>query len=373
MAYHAPGLIEELSSEAIAAWNTHLSALFQGQIAVAKRLVTPDANRAWLFDPISEGTTGTAAATVDWLAFPKRVSESGMTPSQGWALVDDDRNRHEEYCEWEVTRNGDQIIRVTFTCETQDYYEFLFKNNDRLLLELYRRHVSPNVHLADLSLNGAYDPQNAWNFPQNRGVRGLIMHMAQRNNSFGAAVNLSAVATWPRVTDTGAPIVGEQELIECAQFGEAVRHSDPHIGSEINKLVRAGNDVSFADPVGLYIHRVDLSDFEVPQGRSAEELMRVVRGSSDHMLRVIFEAPAGSGFTLSDVRIGGSRIRFGSQIAEKVNIRIRGIARPATAQAPTLRCNNKVARSLVGAGDINADSPVTFTRRAQSMSVLSPE
>lgn len=377
MAYGAPGLIEELSPAAQEAWNAHLSALFQSQIGFAKRLVEPDAARAWLFDPIADSSGEMAEASIDWIAFPKRVSESGLPPSQGWQLVDGDRNRHEEYCEWEVARDAsNRVVRITFTCETEDYYDFLSNTDEALLLDLYRRHVSPNVQLADLRLaNGTYNPQNPWNYPQNGGARGLIMHMAQVNNSFGAAVNLSAVATWPRVSDQGLPIIGEQELIACARFGERVRHSDPHIGSEINKLVRSGNEVGFADPVGLYMDRIDLSDFEVPDGVAPTDLVRVVRGSADYMLRVIFEAPVDSGFTLYDVRIGGDRIRFGSQVAEKVNVRIRGIARSVAERAPALRCDNSTGTLFLGATDADLNTLSTMSKRRVSagISILSDE
>lgn len=377
MMYSAPGRIEELSPAMLQAWNERLSKLFQSQIEVARRRVEPDAARAWLFDPIADGTDGTSEATISWTAFPKRVSGSGLPPSQGWRLVDADRNAHEEYCEWEVARDAsNRVVRVTLTCETEDYFEFLSDNDEALLLDLYRRHVSPNVKLDDLrSANGAYNPQNRWNYPQNGGARGLMMHMGQVNNSFGAAVNLSAIASWPRVNDQGAAILGEQELIACARFGDAARHSDPHIGSEINKLVRGGAEISFADPVVLYMDSIDLSDFEAPDGVSPGDLMRVVRGSADHMLRVIFEAPPGSGFILEDARIGGSRIRFGSQIAEKVNVRIRGIARPAAERAGALRCDNRPGAVFLDAAeaDFTTLSAVTKSRLSATLSSLSAE
>lgn len=377
MAYHAPGNIDELSEAALADWNADLSVLFAGQIGFARRLIEPDAGRAWLFDPIESGADGTVQAAIDWIAFPKRVSSSGLPPREGWKLVDDDRNLHEEYCEWEVARDAaGKVVRVTLTCETEDYYDFLFRSEQALLLDLYHRHVSPQVTIGQLKRpDGSYDPQNAWNFPRSGAARGVIMHMGQRNNSFGAAVNLSAVATWPRANGAGAPIVGEQELIACARFGEAQRHSDPHIGSEINKLVRAGNEVSFADPVGLYIDRIDLSDFELPAGTQASQLMRVVRGDADHMLRVIFEAPAGSGFALGDVRIGGERIRFGSQIAEKTHIRIRGIARPAGQPAPLIGCDDRPTHKLLMATELPSASPVMaeMSRLNSPTSILSPE
>lgn len=376
MAYHAPGNIDELSPAVLDQWNRTLSDLMQSQIGIAQRLLNPDAPRAWLFDPIADGVEGVIEKTIDWIAFPKRVSNSGLPPAQGWDSVDNNRDLHEEYCEWEVARNPEgKVVRVTFTCETEDYYNFLFDHDQALLLQLYHQHVSPNVQLAQLTRAGRYDPQNVWNYPQLGGARGLIMHMAQRNNSFGAAVNLSAIASWPRVDDNGQPIIGEQALIECAPFGAAERHSDPHIGAEINALVRAGNEISFADPVGLYIDRVDLSDFDVPDGVAATDLMRIVRGTPEFMLRIIFEAPAESGFTLSDVRVGDERIRFGSQIAEKIQVRIRGIARPADTAAPVVRCDNQVRRQLIAATDLPADptAAASPSRTVARMSALSPE
>ena len=40
-------------------------------------------------------------------------------------------------------------------------------------------------------------------------------------------------------------------LIKCAQFGDAVRNSDPKIGFQVNQLARAGFLITLADPVGI--------------------------------------------------------------------------------------------------------------------------
>lgn len=340
MSYGAPGNMDELSAPQLEAWNRTLSDLFAGQISIAAEEQGSSSGRAWLFNPIESGVAGTTEATISWTAFPKRISEDAATPREGWVQADADRNQQEEYCEWEVARDParqNKVMRAIFTTEAEDYYHFLAKEDPALLLDLYRRHVSPDVEIADLLSGSAYDAQNRWNYPQQSGSRGTLMHMGQVNNSFEAAVNLAGVASWPRVNDDGQPVTGEQALIDCRPFGSERRHSDPHIGAEINALVRAGNEVSFADPVGLYIHAIDQSDWETPDGSDPADWYRVERGGDGHMLRVVFEAPSND-LILGDVLISGVPVRFGGQIAEKLQIRIRGIARPAAQAAPRLQC-----------------------------------
>jgi hypothetical protein len=44
------------------------------------------------------------------------------------------------------------------------------------------------------------------------------------------------------------------------------------------------------------------------------------------ILRLEYEVPAGAGFVVGDIRIGGRRIDWGGQLAEHVTCRIGGIA-----------------------------------------------
>jgi hypothetical protein len=378
MSYSAPGKMTELNPQLLAKWNVFLSKIFEREIKTAKEEAQPPASRAWIYDPIATGVGNATEANISWTAFPKRISDQSPVPGQAWARADNNRNNQEEYCEWEVARDtgpDNKILRVTLTCETADYYTFLAKEAPDLLLSLYRKHVSPQVELSDLISNNQYVPQNKWNYPQLSGMHGVVMHMAQINNSFRAAVNLSAIATWPRVDSNGVPITGEQELIACSPFGDSARHSDPHIGAQINALVRAGNEISFADPVGLYMDSFDTSDWETPDGSPAENLIRIVRGSREFALRVVFEAPAGAGFSLGDVLIGGRKIRFGGQIVEKVRVRIRGIARPAASPALKLTCGSKVASlhagNLIQAGELLTSH--LHGRLSPTISIISPE
>jgi hypothetical protein len=377
MSYMSPGNLNELSDALLVRWNSELSRIFADQIKVARAESRPPSSKAWLYNPITAGGGNPVPASITWTAFPKRIADESPTPARAWERADNNRDNQEEYCEWEVVRDASpekKVVRATFSCETQDYYTFLAKEAPDFLLSLYRQHVSPQVVLSDLIVGGKYQPQNNWNYPQNASAHGIIMHMAQTNNAFEAAVNLTAIATWPRADGQGHPITGEQELIACRPFGDSRRHSDPHIGAQINALVRAGNEVSFADPVGLYMDSFDTSDWETPDGRPPEALMRIVRGSRDFALRVVFEAPQGSGFALGDVRIGGRKIQFGGQIAEKIRIRIRGIARPAQTQAPTLGCRGSVQTlNLASLARADVEAHLSASRISHAISMMSPE
>jgi hypothetical protein len=375
MTYSAPGKMDELDAGLLAAWNRELSNIFEGQIALAREEADPPSDRAWLYNPIGDTGAEAAEADISWTAFPKRIADESSSQQRAWERADGNRNNQEEYCEWEVARDpeqGNKVVRVTFSCETEDYYRFLAAEAPDLLLELYRRHVSPLVELDDLVVAGRYQPQNRWNFPQSAGARGVLMHMAQRNNAFAAAVNLAAVASWPRVDDGGRPITDEQALIACRPFGDERRHSDPHIGAQINALVRSGNEISLADPVGLYMDSFDTSDWETPDGSPATDCLRVVRGTEAFALRVVAEAPAGADFVLGDVRIAGRRIGFGGQIAETMRIRLRGLARPAAVPAPELTCGGRPAAPAPGP-HAGAGLAAPASRRSDTVTILSPE
>lgn len=343
--YSGPGNTGELTGPLVQKWTDKLSDVFDQGIAVAKSEPNPPSQDAWLFNPISSGTNGTSLADIKWNAFPKRLLDNFGSKLAAWREGDTTRGRHEEYCEWEVVRDPQDftIGRVTFTTETPEYYEFLFEEDQGLLLSLYHRFVSPEVQIDDLHVGGKYNKHNIWNWPESQGKRGVLMHMGFGPNTLGAAVNLSAEATWPSVDGQGNLITDEQGLIDCRKFGARQRHSDPHIGAQINALARAGNEVSFASPTGLYIDSIDLSGFTTPDGSPLQDLVRVVRGDADHMMRVVFEAPSNSGFRLGDVKVDGNPIRFGGQIAEKLTIRIRGLARARGESPPTIDCSGSQA------------------------------
>lgn len=373
MVMHAPGNSADLDQGQLQKWTARLSQNFAAEISGTRTIPNPDHPRAWFFDAAAQGLAGTITKDIDWTAYPKRMKAAN------WATVDEHRNLQEEYCEWEVVRNdAGKVVRVTFSTETQDYFDFLWNNSQAKLLELYQKHVSPLVKLQDLGVGGQYNPQNAWNWPGQK--RGALMHMAQPNNTLGAAINLAARATWPIINAAGVPLTSEQDVIASLKFGDPARHSDPHIGAQINELVRSGNEVSFADPVGLYIHEIDLTDFQTPDGSGAAALVRQTRGESGFSIRALIEAPAGANYVLGDVMIEGQPIRYGSQIAEKIRVRIRGAAKPAAQHAPQLKVPGfsvvGQADLLLGAGP--PASPVKLSAQGSSRlssveHILAPE
>lgn len=365
MNYNAPGNMDELTPELLESWRNLQSKYFETGIRVAKEEADPPSDKAWIFNPLTSGTEGVNVADVRWNAFPKRLLDNFGTATAAWSEADRSRNRHEEYCEWEVVRDPVtlKVERVTFTTEVYEYYQMLLDESPAQLLDLYHRYVSDQVELGDLrGPQGAYNPTNKWNYPEIQGKRGVLMHMGFGANTLQAAINLSAEATWPSIDDSGTLITDEQGLIDCREYGARERHSDPHIGAQINALTRAGNEISFAGPVGLYIDSVDLSGFELPGAASPDDLFRVVRGDADHMMRVVFEAPAGSHFDLGDVKIDGNSIRFGGQVAEKLTIRIRGIARQASEGPPRISCSG----SFSSFAEAIAPSGMIGTRRVTS-------
>ena len=91
--------------------------------------------------------------------------------------------------------------------------------------------------------------------------------------------------------------------------------------------------------MGLYIDEIDLDAIELPGGLDIADVMTLERGDVDNMMRVAFEMPAGSGYNLSHATIDGAPIKFGSQIAELMRIRLTGVAKDAAVAAPRIRCD----------------------------------
>lgn len=386
--YNPPGNVADLTDAQQDQWSEDLSTSFTSGVNATKSQA-PDVPRAWFYNPITDDDPPPAAARdIRWIAFPKIVRAEAANDRAAWNRADNDRESQSEYCEWETLRDpaqANKVIRVTLTSETPDYYDFLAAKAPDTLLDLYRTHVSPQVQPADLVAGGRYNPRNRWNWPQSVGAHGIVMHMGQSNNALVAAIILAGVASWPRADDNG-DITGEAELIGCARFGEAGRNSDPHIGAQINELVRDGNEVSFADPAGLYIDSVDTTDWETPDGSDPADWIRVVRPTVSHergiktgdfAVRVIVEAPPGSNAVLGDVRIGNRKVQFGGQIADKVLIRLSGIARTAPTKAPTLSCGGDilpVEALMTGFVEAVDAAPLVLPNRlALHVNMLSPE
>ncbi|QTD31468.1 hypothetical protein [Pseudomonas fluorescens] len=361
---------QRLTETQMEAWRVAVSDVLDRGIDAAKNVTRPPSESAWFFNSIKEPNENTSIVPIKWNAFPRRLLNKFSSKTMAWRMADSSRNAQEEYCEWEVVRDKatDKVKRVTFTTEVPEYYAFLFEHAPEQLLELYRTLVSEDVELYDLkNALGKYNPRNVWNYPETKGQRGVLLHMGNYPNTLTAAVILAAEATWPSVDSAGKLITDEQGLIECRRFGAPERHSDPHIGAQVNSAVRSGHKVSFASPAGVFIDDIDLSGFETPDDADIGAFVRVVRGDADHKVRVIFESPPEVDYLLGDVKIDGSPIRFGGQIAEKLTIRIDALTKAATNVAPSIACRGKVAGS---------DQPAfnsAAARRQHEEFILSPE
>ena len=121
-------------------------------------------------------------------------------------------------------------------------------------------------------------------------------------------------------------LTGEQELIQCGQYGAPERHSDPHIGAQVNSLTRQRADVTLRNPIGLYFHGLDTAGWQTPDGSDPAPFFRFTRGIGDTPVRAVFEVPAGHGFVVGDISIGDRTIDFGAQIADRISMKLTGVA-----------------------------------------------
>ncbi len=288
------------------------------------------------YDPIADDTPADAATRiVAWRAFPARLD---LLPEQErWGLADTSRSQQDEYCEWSVEKDGDEITRVTFTTEIPQYFHHLAES-DRLegterLPAFYREFVDENVDPAQLfKPTGRYDEDN----PLNQSTSGRLAHLTRDNNLF-AAVALAAQATVLRQRD-GVPVVKQQALVQCAGLGNHLRHSDPQIAGAINNLAGQGFDITLTDPIGIYIAGIDLAEMVAPDEADVAEFWAIERGDQDRALRASFRVPEERGYTVSNVELAGQPIAFGAQLAERVEIKIRATAKDAGQQAERKPC-----------------------------------
>ncbi|KAI0096804.1 hypothetical protein GGR51DRAFT_578640 [Nemania sp. FL0031] len=291
-------------------------------------------------------------ASISWIAFPKRVTENNPTDSKRWEAADAYRHNQDEYLEWTVKKDSAGRIKyVTFSCEGPEYWAFIAKSSPSKLLGLYKS-LNPKfanrMKQEDLFVNGEYEPYNQWNgvMRTNPGSddhlttmnHGCIAHLAQKNNTLSAEVNIAAQATVIRKRNNG-------EII-----------SDP-IASEVNTLAKGENKISIADPVAIYIKEFDTSNFGLDVDGSGENPQSIpagtftwVRGNIDKGMgmRLLIEVPtgtigtganAGRQLDVSDI-LGPSdqRIRYGAQFADHITMTVNGVVIPNTRVAAAEQC-----------------------------------
>jgi hypothetical protein len=307
-----------------------------GVASVTAFLATHGGGVCQFYNPVTHGRTDPdlplQLGDISWNGFPKRFLSTGpgvpIRYKDAEPAVSPGQNRpQDEYLEWHVTRNeAGKIVSVQFTCEGYDYYEFLGENAPDTLVALYQQFISPAVKKSDLFVGGTYNRLNRWNTANG------AMHLTHPANSLFAEVFLAASATVRRKNPTGTEITASIPLINCAQFGAANRNSDPAIGAAVNGLARQGRMITLANPVGLYIDRIDEAGFQLPDGSPATGFFRILRGVPGQTLSAVFEPPAAvaaAGITVSDLTVGGEQIQFGGQIAQKITMKLTGVASAA--------------------------------------------
>ena len=337
--FDPPAGIDDLDTDALKkAWSDNVSAMINSNKASLQASI--GANPPQFFNELTDAKNmgDRVEQEIIWQGFPRIIEKRfGENTTAAFKHAEDDtaaatarQATQDEYLEWHVTRDttpAKNIARVEFTCEGPEYWQFLAAKVPEKVVALYKKHVNTAVVKADLfTAANVYKPRNKWNTGSG------AMHLIQVNNTLGAEVNIGAFATIKRKRADGTPITDADELIRCSGFGAASRASDPHIGDVVNGLARLGYSITIKNPVGLYIHKIDLTGFKKPDGTPiTADYFRITRGSAGQGLRGIFEVPAGqtSGghpFTVSDITIGGVKIAFGGQIAKRISIKLTGVA-----------------------------------------------
>ena len=282
------------------------------------------------------------------------------------------RRQQDEYLEWFVDHNDDGTIqRIILTAEPPDYWSALAEVAPDRVVELYQQHVSSEAVVEELfypdrvaafgmvapnqlgwveipNLGGKYNPLNKWTTTQG------IMHLTHRANTLGAEVNLAGDASVPRTIDAAPRAPGQDpapeiERIACARYGGINRSSDPNIGLAVGDLVRAGNRLTLADPVGLYIASVGLNGLRGPRGEVLGSVAgHVVRGADDpfepRILRYEVRLPDNADFTLSDCAFDNRPLVRGGQIARATTIQLYVNAYSGSADPSADDCEGALCR-----------------------------
>jgi hypothetical protein len=325
-----------------------------------------------LVTPVPDGT---APSNVNWNALPTSFNaQLGGNTTKIYQFLDTPQKFpgltpltriQDEYCEWVVTRDASgKLLKVAFTSEPPEYYAFLHdppkhldpEQTRALLVKLYQTIANDaTVKLADLEDgNGNYDPWNKWN-------NTACVHMQQPNNSLGAEVNIAARAAILRHDASGKLKTDADDLIQCAQYGDAARQSDPTIGAAVNAVARANKLITLENPVGLYMASLDTTGWTTPDGTDPQTFWKVTRGSSvgDESKNMIVHAelsvPPGKGYQLSDIKIAGTQLAYGGQIAARIKMRLGVLVGPVS-QGPAPR-----AIGCLGARPKTAPKPHAMT------------
>lgn len=373
-----PAFLDDFTTEEQRdAWSERVSSYFNDGIAF--NLGFPIVASQFYHPVNTETDEPFEEPVIDWPAFPKLVKDRFPTdPRRAWRTAEADLDarlkRMDEYLEWHVVRNEDgKITRVSFTCETREYFEFLARADPEKLLDVYRSLVDPAVRDAvraeDLVSDGAYQPRNRWNTEHG------AVHLIQPNNNLYAEVMIAAQACVLRQREDGTPITDSDELIECAGYGEPGRSSDPKIGAIVNEKAREGYAISLRNPVALYITNWRTSGgWRKPDGSPVGNYWKLVRGKPAPApnrpamgLHLVYEVPPEENFVVGDIRVGSRTIEHGGEIAEQINVGLYGLlCRPGQTSNPAFRCGGQPGAADGQARGAAVDRPPLRGRKRAS-------
>ena len=321
--FNPPGFVDDLDAAGRQAWHDKISK-YMDAARRGRPQIPYSAPRPQFFNPARTAIGADAASEdVKWTAFPRLVKLDNATDQQRWKAADASRTAQDEYCEWSIKHTGDKIASITFTCEGPEYWDLLAATSPDKVLELYRTHVDAGVSRDDLfDANGGYIAENKWNDSTERGA----MHLIQENNTLGAEIEIAGAATIVRLNPDNSVMTDERKLIECGQYGQVERNSDPFIGARVNFHARNKSDVTIADPIGIYFAGLDTQGWTTPDNTDPRTFWRYTRGTADRPVRAVLEVPAGKAYVLGDVKIDNRPIRFGGQVADRIQMTIRAVA-----------------------------------------------
>jgi hypothetical protein len=319
--FSAPGNLKDFDGAMARGWSRFISDDLDREVAAL-----PQSNpglQPQFYNPSKLDIAGTPAP-ISWPAFPQILEIQHGDNQEGMFRQGELRDNQDEYLEWAVITQNNKIVKVMFTCEGPEYWSYIAKKDQALLVKLYSEIAGQQVPASDLyTSGGAYSPRNKWN------VR-YAAHLMQRNNTLGAEINIASQATILRRHQGDDPVTDANELINCSGFGDPDRHSDPHIGDVVNQAARQGCSVTLQDPIALYMESLphptnDLGIKKPGGGVVGPEYWRLMRGDQNHILRAVFEAPPGEP-AVGDLEIGGTKITYGGQIVRAgLRVKLTGV------------------------------------------------
>jgi hypothetical protein len=338
--FNPPGMLNDLQTDTSRqAWSDEvIHRFFTSEIASVKGCVGN--NKVQFIDPLVRDL-GNDRRQVSWPAFPIALLKT-MTRQKALEAADNPatgRRVQDEYLEWFIHRDAaGEITAIDFTCEGPEYWSFLSRNlSKKEFVELYKIANPAATEQALFDAAGDYKPKNEFNTSNG------IMHLIHPANTLGAEIDIVAQSTMHR---------NKSQVVNCRRchsgdaIGDGNRKSDPTIASNVNQLALDGRAITIADPVGLYINRLDTTGWVTPDGSNPQGLFKITRGTPG--VRARFEVP-GNKFKISQVKIGNEPIRFAGQVAEHVFIQVTAIVGPKNEfkQEPVIPCTG--ALPLMGA------------------------